>query len=289
VIAGARSPEAAARRIQDQLSGNYRYTLVLRRQSALPPLEEFLFVRRSGNCEYFAAAMAVMLRTVGIPSRVVAGFQRGEWNPYGRYFMVRLSDAHSWVEAYIEGRGWVPFDPSPRGDAEEGAPRGSIALYLDAARMRWYRYVVNWSLRDQVQLAQTVHRQAGDLRLGLSWPRDWRVSPALPTVGGLLVVLALGWLIGRLPAVRGGTGGPAAVPAFYARALRLLARRGLVPGAAETARQFASRVREAAPERAEVFVRLTHLYERTRFGAVALTEADWQEVTHSLAVLTAAR
>ena len=62
-------------------------------------------MRGSGNCEYFAAAMAVMLRSLDVPARVVGGFQRGEWNPYGRYFMVRLSDAHAWVEAYVEGRG----------------------------------------------------------------------------------------------------------------------------------------------------------------------------------------
>ena len=81
-------------------------------------------MRRSGNCEYFAAALAVMLRSLGIPARVVGGFQRGEWNPYGRYFMVRLQDAHSWVEAYIDGAGWVTLDPSPRADAEADGGAG---------------------------------------------------------------------------------------------------------------------------------------------------------------------
>jgi len=286
VRAGAPDPETAARRISAYLSGNYRYTLALTRQSARPPLEEFLFVRRSGNCEYFAAAMAVMLRSEGIPSRVVAGFQRGEWNPYGRYFMVRLSDAHSWVEAYIEGRGWVAFDPSPRGEPAAEAARGSISLYLDAARMRWYRYIVNWSLRDQVQLAQSVHRQASDFRVGLSWPRGWRVSPALVAVGGAVIVVALVWLVGRHGPIR-TQGGPAAVmPTFYARALRLLARRGLAPAPAETARQFAARVRTTVPDRAEAFARITRHYERARFGASALNETEWQDVTSALAALS---
>jgi hypothetical protein len=287
VRAGAPDAETAARRISAHLSGNYRYTLALTRQSARPPLEEFLFVRRSGNCEYFAAAMAVMLRSEGIPSRVVAGFQHGEWNPYGRYFMVRLSDAHSWVEAYIEGRGWVAFDPAPRGEAAAAAARGPVSLYLDAARMRWYRYIVNWSLRDQVQLAQSVHRQASDLRVGLSWPRGWRVSPALVAVGGAVIVVALAWLVGRPGPARGRGGPAAAMPAFYGRALRILARRGLSPAGAETARQFAARVQAASPDRADAFARLTRHYERARFGASELTETEWQDVTRSLAALGA--
>jgi protein-glutamine gamma-glutamyltransferase len=287
VRAGAADPDSAARRLSAHLSTNYRYTLTLTRESQRPPLEEFLFVRRSGNCEYFAAALAVMLRSEGIPSRVVAGFQRGEWNPYGRYFMVRLSDAHSWVEAYVEGRGWVAFDPSPRGEPAGESARGPVSLYLDAARMRWYRYIVNWSLRDQMQLAQSVHRQASDVRVSLAWPRGWRVSPAVLAAGGAVVVVALVWLVGRRGPIRAATGPAATMPAFYARALRLLARRGLVPGTAETARQFAARVEAVLPDRAEAFARLTHHYERARFGPGGLGEPELQDVTRSLAALAA--
>ena len=155
--------------------------------------------------------------------------------------------------------------------------------------MRWYRYVINWSLGDQVHLAASVHRQATDVRVGLSWPRHWRVSPAVLAAGGSLVVLALAWLFGRHGFAGGGAKATAGVPAFYQRALRLLARRGLSPGAAETARQFAARVGVTAPERAEPFARLTRHYERARFGATALSETEWQEVTLALDTLAAAR
>ena len=289
VTAGSADAETAAGRLSEYLSTHYRYTLALKRQTptTLAPLEEFLFVRRSGNCEYFAAAMAVMLRSIGVPARVVAGFQQGEWNPYGRYFMVRLSDAHAWVEVYLEGRGWVAFDPSPRAEATAEEIPGRVSLYFDAARMRWYRYVVNWSLRDQVQLAASVHRQAADARVALRWPRDWRVSPPLLTGAGLAVLVALLWGLRHYGHVVPRRGPAARMPAFYERALRLLARRGLAPDAAETARQFAARVEERAPDRAAAFDRLTGYYERARFGDAALSEAERQEVTRALAALSA--
>jgi hypothetical protein len=289
VRAGALDPQTTAERISAHLSTSYRYSLALKRQTSRPPLEEFLFVRRSGNCEYFAAALAVMLRSEGIPSRVVAGFQQGEWNPYGRYFMVRLSDAHSWVEAHIDGRGWVTFDPSPRGETIVETLPGSMSAYFDAARMRWYRYVVNWSLRDQVQIAQAVHRQATDFRLGFSLPRQWWSRSTLLVGAGVAGFGLLAWLVRRTGPARGRSGGGPSMPAFYGRALRLLARRGVYPGASETARQFASRVEAAAPERAEAFARITEHYERTRFGRAALTESDRQDVTRALAALRARR
>jgi transglutaminase-like putative cysteine protease len=284
--AGSRDPYEAALRLTAFLSKQYKYTLGLKRQTQLEPLEEFLFVRRSGNCEYFAASLAVMLRTLGIPARVVAGFQRGEWNPYGRYFMVTLADAHSWVEAYFDGLGWITLDPSPRAEAEaETWQLGTLSLYVDAARMRWYRYVINWSLQDQMIAAATVQRQASDLRLALHWPRDWRARPWLVGAAVAAGALALAWLAWRLRLTVAPTGSAARMPGFYERALRLLARRGLEPEPAETARQFCGRVRGASPGLAEPIGRLTEEYERARFGAAALTEPEMREVERCLAAL----
>ena len=285
VTAGSRDPDEAALRLTQHLSTKYSYTLALKRETTLEPLEEFLFVRRSGNCEYFAAALAVMLRTLDVPTRVVSGFQRGEWNPYGRYFMVRLSDAHAWVEAYFEGIGWVTLDPSPRMEASMAAGPSALALYLDAARMRWYRYVINWSLHDQLVVAQRV-RHAGDPRLGLAWLRDWRPPTWLLGAVGLIAAPLAGWWLRRL--VRGGPvrGRPVArLPRFYARALRALARRGLAPEPAETARQFCSRAATAAPGSREPLARLTAQYERARFGAATLSPAELTELERCVSLL----
>jgi transglutaminase-like putative cysteine protease len=271
VTDGSRDPYEAARRLQTYLSREFRYTLALTRTTDLDPVDEFLFERRSGNCEYFAAALAVMLRDLGTPARVVGGFQRGEWNPYGRYFMVRMSDAHSWVEAYFDDRGWLTLDPSPRGDPDPMAVRGPFGLYLDALRMRWYRYVINWSLRDQIEVALTLRSHA----------RAWRPrGPAWSEWGGgvLLLVAALGLtgVVGgallrarRVPRSAARRRRPP-VPPFYRRALRILARRGFSPRAAETAREFSCRVAEAAPALAPALGQVTAAYERVRFGAAVL-------------------
>src|SRR5439155_1103305 len=68
---------------------------------------------KAGHCEYFASSMAILLRAAGIPTRVINGFLLGEYNPVGRDYIIRESDAHSWVEVYISGKGWVEFDPTP--------------------------------------------------------------------------------------------------------------------------------------------------------------------------------
>jgi hypothetical protein len=279
-------PPTAARRISAYLSTHYRYTLALRRETARPPLEEFLFVRRSGNCEYFAASMAVMLRTLGIPSRVVAGFQQGEWNPYGRYFMVRLSDAHSWVEVHVEGQGWIAFDPSPRGESPRRAP-GSLSLYLDAARMRWYRYVINWSLRDQVHLAAAVQRQPPRCGSGCRGRASGRRAGPWPS---------------RAPWWRrwvwDGSCGPRRRPARdrpRPAGARVLRARPAPPGPAGPR---ARRGRDRAPVRdaggrggaaARRGLRAPHRPLRARpLRDTALTEGEWRDVSQALAALATA-
>ncbi|MFQ5902777.1 MAG: transglutaminaseTgpA domain-containing protein, partial [Candidatus Binatia bacterium] len=94
-----------ARALERYLQENYRYTLKGLPIEGKNPLAAFLFEVRQGNCEYFSSALTVMLRTLGIPARVVNGYLGGEWNPYGKYYLIRQSNAHSWVETYIADRG----------------------------------------------------------------------------------------------------------------------------------------------------------------------------------------
>jgi transglutaminase-like putative cysteine protease len=275
ITAGARTPAEQAERLTAWLSRELRYSLDLERQTTLEPLEEFLFVRRSGNCEYFAAALAVMLRTLDVPARVVNGFQRGEWNPYGEYWVVRMRDAHSWVEANIDGA-WSTLDPSPRGAAPP-APISALTLYIDGLRMRWYRYVVGWSRQDQLQAAGVVRR------LAWSWPVTPRLAEAQSTrqtVAAMLlaVVLAGAVLWGVRYARRGRRTSGAAMPEFYATALARLARRGLRPAPSETAREFCARVGADTPLLTTPFARLTAAYESSRFGIQRPSPADAREL-----------
>jgi transglutaminase-like putative cysteine protease len=284
VTAGIHDPYEAARTLSTFLSTRFQYTLA-KPQTDRDPLEEFLFVRRSGNCEYFAAAMATMLRTLGVPARVVGGFQRGEWNPYGSYFMVHMSDAHAWVEAYFQGLGWVTFDPSPRVGAEAFQQPSPLSLYLDAARMRWYQYVVNWSLRDQQSMVARFHRQAHDAGSALDWRGQWRSLSSLSAVALLIAAVVVGWVLWRFRRARLAGRSVEGPPRFYERALCALGRRGLSPGVSETARQFCARTRAEAPGYAEPFGRITADYERTRFGAARLTADEMDDLERCLAAL----
>ena len=288
VAGNASSPYEAAQRLTDFLSRQFAYSLTIERPSpGVAPLEDFLFVSRTGNCEYFASSLAVLLRSLGIPARVVGGFQRGEWNPYGRYFTVRMRDAHSWVEAYFPSAGWVSFDPSPRARGDQSA--SAAALWLDAVRMHWYRYVVNWSLRDQVEVALAVRREVrtwGAWRVPLGSlgapPRGVLISAAVS-----VLALLVAWLWRRRGSAQRGPRPGAAVPRFYARALRALARSGLEPAHGETAREFAARVDRARPTVGDGFARVTVLYERARFGAADPAADEIAAIDATLSALEA--
>jgi transglutaminase-like putative cysteine protease len=280
VTAGSADAHDAASRLSAWLNRELSYTRKLERPTGDDPLEDFLFVRRAGNCEYFAAALAVMLRSLQIPARVVNGFQRGEWNPYGGYFMVRLRDAHSWVEVFVDGAGWLTFDPSPRAPGEVTTPAAAAAMWLDSMRMSWHRYVVSFSLHDQLTAVESLRRATWTWGMVALRPREWPRTARLAAGGVALLVgatVALLWWRGR-DAAPG-----AVVPAFYRQALHLLARRGLAPTPGETAREFAGRTTSAAW--AGPLAALTTAYERVRFGGVVLTETELADVDTALAAL----
>lgn len=90
----------------------FEYTLVPGKYEGERPLEEFLFVRKKGFCEHYSSAAAILFRLMGIHTRVLAGFQGGEFNPIGNYYLIQGRDAHAWVELFNPASGWVRVDPT---------------------------------------------------------------------------------------------------------------------------------------------------------------------------------
>ena len=125
------------------------------RPSGASGIEWFVFSGRAGTCEHFAAALAALARASGIPARVVSGFFVSEFNEGGGYFIVRASDAHAWVE-YLDGA-WLTADATPGGI---GLERRGFHL-VDRLRFLWVRWVVEYSLDDQIDIAFKTFRMAG--------------------------------------------------------------------------------------------------------------------------------
>ena len=159
-----RSPDPAdyARALERELQTR-RYTLEMKQAvEGENVLDSFLFEWRAGHCEYFATAMTMMLRQQGIPARIVNGFLGADYNSVGDYWAVRQNYAHSWVEAYFPGRGWVQFDPTPGGPTVQ-MPGESIwstlQMGLDTARLAWFRWVVEYDFEKQASLLRDAFAQ----------------------------------------------------------------------------------------------------------------------------------
>src|SRR5215510_3698378 len=151
-----------ARAIESYLKNEFRYTLDLKSAGG-DPLSEFLFETREGHCEFFATAMAIMLRTLDIPARIVNGFQMGEYNELNEMYTVRESDAHSWVEAYFPRSGsWIEFDPTPAAginDYTQGGLLGQLRRYTDALEVFWLNYIVTLDSDEQASMmVELQHR-----------------------------------------------------------------------------------------------------------------------------------
>lgn len=274
------------------LQRNFSYTLNLTGKPGQDPLAHFLFETRAGHCEYFASAMAVMLRTLGIPSREVNGFLPGEFNDVGGDYIVRASDAHSWVEAYFPGSGWITFDPTPPGQDSGSGLFSRLGMYLDWVQLNWNEWVINYDFSHQTLLAQNVQRTsrnwnelAGDWRRKLSdhtigaltrWQKKHAVLglllPAVLVV--FLILLRFDWIrsvfrwlslslqLRRSPMDRRN---PQLASRLYSELVRLLEKRGYSRLDTQTPLEFASSS-ELQPELVPAVREFTHLYAEARFG-----------------------
>jgi hypothetical protein len=159
---GARTPYEKARAIETYLKTQLGYTLELN-FTKRDPLAEFLFDAKAGHCGYFATAMAVMMRMLDIPARIVNGFQMGDYNDVNGLYTVRASDAHTWVEVYFDdSAAWVEFDPTPAAGINDYSQNGLLARlrkYLEAAEVFWLDYVVTLDQEEQASMMVELQHQ----------------------------------------------------------------------------------------------------------------------------------
>jgi len=282
--AAATSPLERAKAIEAELRRAYRYDLESPSGLAENPLDHFLFESRRGHCEFYSTAMAILLRTVGVPTRNVTGFASGTYNRFGGFYAVRQGDAHSWVEVFIDGSGWIRFDPTPTAAAE---PRSELAgafavlrELVEAAAQGWNRHVQDYDLDQQLGLLRGVRQGLAGTRHAVQ-PLFSPRRVVLLILGAALLLLSL-WTLrrtGALPARPGERPSPTPPATLHAVALyraleAALAARG-VPRQASTpplahARALLALGHPSAPE----ILDLTSLYLEARFGGRPLDDAQ---------------
>ena len=239
------------------------------------PVDDFLFNTRSGFCEHYASAFTFLMRAAGIPARVVTGYQGGEVNPIGNYMIVRQSEAHAWAEAWIEGRGWLRFDPTaavsplrvesglaaavPSTDPVPLLARGSsewlrqLRFTLDSFANTWNQWVLGYNPERQYWLLS---------RVGLDRATWQTLAMILVGITGAITCMFAALLLRRLGR---RTRDPAS--AIYARFCRKLARRGARRAPSEGPADFGRRAAVQLPQAAPSIERITAAYIALRYGS----------------------
>jgi transglutaminase-like putative cysteine protease len=230
----------------------FEYTLKPTTTVGVRRLDDFLFTTRKGYCQDFSTAMNVMLRTLGIPSRQMSGFSQGVYEDKTKQFFVNSVEAHSWVEVFFPGYGWIPFEPTPDGT------NGPITRPLTAAQLTAPADVApSGSSRIPPNLREPVGiGPSGDA--GAPFTDIWR--PALVVAGGLLlllviaVLLALRWLLAARD-----------LPRIWRRMLFLGDRLKVPRHVGDTPEEFGGRLAASLPPLDEEVRRLATLYTRASF------------------------
>ncbi len=260
----------------------FTYTLQPPLLRSSNPTDEFLFESRRGFCEHFASSFVMIMRAAGIPARVVTGYQGGELNSVGNYFVIRQRNAHAWAEVWLEDSGWVRIDPTAavaperieRGiDLGASSENGAVLFALPTdGRMvdLWQQLRQNLDAIDngwnQWILGYGPEQQAEFLRnLGLDI-KSWRqLAWALAiVVGGIFIAVTLFVLVKRPPPLD-----PAQQE--YQRFCRKLARCNIVHESHESANAFAQRIAAARPDLATSVMLITQLYSQLRYGPTQST------------------
>ena len=272
------------------IRSNYAYAATLPESFEIPedgdPLAVFLFDAREGNCEYFATAMTIMLRAIGIPARMTGGFLAGEYNPVGGSWTVRRKYSHIWTEAWFPPYGWIEFDATPAEDFSAAPARAGFFTNLaDAAGLWWREYVAGYDAARQYSVVSGFFTRVNQVedRVGefLSFSAD-RARGAIDLLPQTTLVVKITVLIGFFIAGSGififrramrriarvfrqkQHNPQTAAVYFYAEVLIFLKARCFIPEKSQTPLEFA--VSLGSHPAAAALLDLTRFYNEVRFG-----------------------
>ncbi len=284
---GATDPREVAARVERHLRSEYTYDLDSPSGAAKNPLDHFLFESRRGHCEFYSTAMAVLLRTRGVPTRNVTGFVGGTFNRFSRTYAVRQGDAHSWVEVYLDGSGWVRFDPTPPSGAAPTSELNGVLVVLrdliEAMGQRWNRHVVGYDLKQQIWLFQGVRSAYRKMVPERELPGRLLASPKR-TLLALLALAGLVWA-GRELWMRRRKHRPSEemslaerralqVVELYQALDRAMSQRGAGRATGTPPLAHANALVQLGHPIAQETLLLTELYLRARFGGQVLTPEE---------------
>jgi protein-glutamine gamma-glutamyltransferase len=292
ITRSARSDYEKVLAVESYLRENFTYTLEMASPGGREPLEFFLLERKKGHCEYFSSAMAILLRIAGVPTRNVNGFLGGEWNEYSDYIAVRAGDAHSWVEVYFRGVGWVTFDPTPAAEIDQMGRGGGglldrLGRLTDTLRFKWFKWVIEYDLERQLGFFRRIgdfFKGGASKALGARWRglREWarahRVAAGL--TGGAFAAVVIAIVLVRRRRRGHGEGSDRAprrrdrdpVSQTYLAALRTLGRRGFPRGTSATPREHARSLVGAGAPGAAALTELCELYYAAEWSGVPSDE-----------------
>lgn len=283
VLGGERDPLRAAQKLEAFLQREYRYTLELG-GDVEDPLADFLFVRKEGHCEHFATALTVLLRSQGFAARLATGFYGGE--RVQDAYVVRAGDAHAWTHVLVPGQGFVTVDPTPPAYrvAQPVALLDSLVTAYEWMENRWRAAVVDYSFRDQLDLARALVRPPRERSTGPETRRapPLRLPPLRAFGAALLTGLAVygAWRLAQR--ARSHTR-PQDATVFLEAVERRLARAGVRKDANEPLEGLSARLEQQAHPLAPSLRPITRRYLEARFGGRPLREGEAAHLLRTLA------
>lgn len=287
--AGAKNPYDMASAIERYLrdGANFKYSLDARTPAGRDPIEYFLFSSRTGYCEFFATAMGDMLRSLGIPTRLVNGFGPGNFDSQLNTFVVRGEDAHTWVEVYFPKYGWIPFEPTadPTNANYQVIQRGQIGTNpclrddnCDPNSVGVTGPVSGTTPGDR--LPPGVRNEGNGTIAGGGIHVGALDQTALTRIGGIFIALLLLLLVVALRYLR-----PRTVMAVWKRTLALSRLAGAEGRPGETPLELGRRLRRTFPETAEPMSTLTNSFVVAAYAPPEVAETSRASVMESWSAL----